>query len=127
MRDTTQLFRPVGLYELHLIRDSGYTAFPPRLPEQPIFYPVLNEEYAAQIAREWNMPDEKSGYLGVVTAFDVDSAYLSQYEEKVVGGTKHRELWIPADDLAEFNRHIVGNIRVVSAFYGEHYEGEQEW
>jgi hypothetical protein len=127
MTDTTQLFRPVGLYELRLIRDSGFTAFPPRLPEQPIFYPVMNEEYAAQIAREWNTPDEKSGYLGVVTAFDVDSAYLSQYEEKVVGGANHRELWVPAEDLAEFNRHIVGKIRVVSAFYGDQYEGEREW
>jgi hypothetical protein len=127
MPNTTQLFRPVGLYELRLIRDSGYTAFPPRLPEQPIFYPVLNQEYAAQIAREWNMPEEKSGYLGVVTTFDVESAYLSQYEEKVVGSASHRELWIPAEDLAEFNRHIVGKIRVMSAFYGERYEGEREW
>ena len=127
MSDTTQLFRPVGLYELQLIRDSSYTAFPPRLPEQPIFYPVLNEEYATQIAREWNMPDEKSGYLGVVTAFDVDSTYLSQYEEKVVGSTSHRELWVPAEDLAELNRHIIGRIRIVAAFYGESYEGEREW
>jgi hypothetical protein len=127
MSDTTQLFRPVGLYELRLIRDSSYTTFPPRLPEQPIFYPVLNEKYAAQIAREWNMPDEKSGYLGVVTAFDVDSAYLSQYEEKVVGAANHCELWIPAEELPEFNRRIVGKIRVVSAFYGDRYEDEREW
>ena len=31
------LYRPVGEQELALIRESGYTAFPPRLPEQPIF------------------------------------------------------------------------------------------
>ena len=48
------LYRPVGEQELALIRESGYTAFPPRLPEQPIFYPVLNEQYAVEIASKWN-------------------------------------------------------------------------
>jgi hypothetical protein len=43
------LYRPVGQKELDLIRELEYRAFPPRLPEQPIFYPVLNQEYAAQI------------------------------------------------------------------------------
>ena len=52
---------------MNLIRISGYREFPPRLPHQPIFYPVLNEEYATQIARDWNT---KSGSRrGFVTAF----------------------------------------------------------
>lgn len=122
-----QLFRPVGLYELRLIRDSGYTAFPPRLPEQPIFYPVLNQEYAEQIARDWNAQDERSGFMGAVTVFDVDAAYLAQFEAQIVGAAQHRELWVPAAKLDEFNRHIIGGIRVLSAFYGADYSGEREW
>jgi hypothetical protein len=122
-----QLFRPVGLHELRLIRESGYTAFPPRLPEQPIFYPVLNQEYAEQIARDWNTQDERSGFMGAVMAFDVDAAYLAQFEAQTVGAAQHRELWIPAERLDEFNRHILGGIRVLSAFYGAGYSGEREW
>jgi|HubBroStandDraft_6_1064221.scaffolds.fasta_scaffold43442_5 hypothetical protein len=48
--DTIVLFRPVDEKELALIRESGNRAFPPRLPEQPIFYPVVQEDYAVQIA-----------------------------------------------------------------------------
>ena len=48
------LYRPVGEAEMRLIAESGYTAFPPRLPEQPIFYPVLDEQYACDIAEKWN-------------------------------------------------------------------------
>jgi len=61
---TTILYRPVGRGELELIRASGFREFPPRLPEQPIFYPVLTEEYATQIARDWNTKDERSGFAG---------------------------------------------------------------
>jgi hypothetical protein len=62
--ETVTLFRPVGLKELDLIRQSDYRAFPPRLPSQPIFYPVLTEEYAVQIARDWNAKDPSAGYRG---------------------------------------------------------------
>jgi hypothetical protein len=61
----TTLFRPVGLHELALIWDSGMRQFPPRLPQQPIFYPVANTEYATQIARDWNTKD--SSFTGYVT------------------------------------------------------------
>ncbi len=71
---TTTLYRPVGPTELSLIRQSGNRAFPARLPDQPIFYPVLNLEYAKQIARDWN-----------------------------VGNRDHQEYWIPAEFLQEFN------------------------
>jgi hypothetical protein len=50
----TTLYRPVGRKELELIRASEFRFFPPRLASQPFFYPVLNEEYAVQIARDWN-------------------------------------------------------------------------
>jgi hypothetical protein len=119
------LYRPVGLFELRLIQATN--SFPPRLPEQPIFYPVLKYEYAEQIAREWNTKDKNSGYMGAVTAFEIDSVYIAQFEEHRVGGAIHRELWIPAERLDEFNQHIQGTIRVLAAFYGEHYSGEKEW
>src|SRR5215210_5533430 len=111
----TILYRPVGDDELRLIRESGFREFPPRLPEQPIFYPVLNEEYATQIARDWNAR-HNSEKIGYVTRFHVNSEYLKRYEIQTVGGSIHREYWIPAEDLAEFNRNIVGKIEVVAEF-----------
>lgn len=113
---TTTLYRPVGPEELELMRQADWKAFPPRLPEQPIFYPVTNEEYAIQIARDWNVRDSGSGY---VTRFDVGREFLSRYEIQQVGGQVHRELWIPADELDEFNRHIVGKITVIRTFVQE--------
>lgn len=110
---TTTLFRPVGPAELRLIELSGWTAFPPRLPDQPIFYPVTNEEYAIQIARDWNVPASGSGY---VTRFSVDSDFLARYPEQVVGGAIHSEHWVPAEDLEAFNQHIVGLIVVTHRF-----------
>lgn len=111
--ETTILYRPVGPKELALIAASGFREFPPRLPEQPIFYPVLNEEYARQIARDWNV--EASG-AGFVTRFAVQNEFLAKYPEQQVGSTIHKELWIPAEDLAEMNRNIVGVIEVITEF-----------
>ncbi len=115
MDETITLFRPTGRNELALIEASDFTAFPPRLPEQPIFYPVLNEEYATQIARDWNAKynEDKIGY---VTKFEVRKEFLDNYETKIVGGATHEEYWIPAENLEEFNRNIVGKIKVVSEF-----------
>jgi hypothetical protein len=59
--DTITLWRPAGPQELALVRASGWREWPPRLPEQPIFYPVLNEDYATRIARDWNVPHSGSG------------------------------------------------------------------
>src|SRR5215467_9399444 len=92
----TTLYRPVGQKELELIAAGGYRSFPPRLPDQPIFYPVLTLEYAEQIARDWNTRDERSGYVGYVLEFDVDTGYLAQFEIRKVGGAGHLEYWIPA-------------------------------
>jgi hypothetical protein len=63
---TRTLYRPAGQKELDLIGAADYRAFPPRLPDQPIFYPVLNRAYAEQIARDWNTRDERSGFVGYV-------------------------------------------------------------
>lgn len=115
------LYRPVGVRELELIYESGMKGFPPRLEWQPIFYPVLNQPYAEQIANEWNTRDEFSGYAGFVTAFDLPAEYLKQFEVQTVGDTMHAELWVPAEQMSEFNTNIIGPIRVVKAFYGPGY------
>jgi len=111
--ETTILYRPVGPKELELIAASGFRKFPPRLPEQPIFYPVLNEEYARQIARDWNVKASGSGF---VTRFAVRSEFLACYPVQKVGSSIHQELWIPAEDLAAMNRNIVGKIEVIAEF-----------
>lgn len=115
---TSTLYRPVGQAELDLIEASGWRRFPPRLPGQPIFYPVLNREYATQIARDWNTKDPASGYVGYVTCFEIDAGFVARYEERQVGGAIHRELWVPADELELFNDHIAGRIRVIAEFAG---------
>lgn len=113
MTDAVRLWRPVGPEELALIADSGMKAFPPRLPDQPIFYPVLSEDYAVKIARDWNVPRSGSGF---VTEFDVAAAYLQKHDVQTAGGNAHLEYWIPAEEIGEFNAAIVGTIRVTRSF-----------
>jgi hypothetical protein len=115
---TKTLYRPVGDAELQLIAASDWRTFPPRLPHQPIFYPVLTESYAVQIARDWNVRDEASGFIGHVTRFAIDAAFVARYVEHVVGASEHRELWVPAEELPAFNEHIVGQIELVATFTG---------
>ena len=110
------LYRPVGEAGLRLIAGSGYAAFPPRLPEQPIFYPVLSRRYAAEIARRWNTRDRQSGFRGYVTQFEVEDRFLERYPVQTVGRSYHQELWVPAEELDEFNRHILGPIQVIEIF-----------
>lgn len=96
MESTITLFRPVGANELKLIEQSDFKEFPPRLPEQPIFYPVCNEEYATQIARDWNAKYNKDK-IGYVTRFEVRKEFIDRYETKIDGGKAHEEYWIPAE------------------------------
>lgn len=111
--ETITLYRPAGPEELELIRASGLREFPPRLPELSIFYPVLTEEYAVKIARDWNV---RASGAGFVTCFEVRSAFLAAYEVRDAGGRDHQEYWILVDDLAAFNQAIVGPIEVIAAF-----------
>ena len=113
-QSTTVLYRPVGQKELDLIRESGFQSFPPRLFWQPIFYPVLNEEYAAKIARDWNVRQSGAGY---VTRFLVRRSFLDNYDVHQVGGQTILEYWIPAEDLAALNASIVGTIEVTAEFH----------
>ncbi|MBR1196172.1 ADP-ribosylation/crystallin J1 [Bradyrhizobium sp. AUGA SZCCT0240] len=112
-QDVVTLWRPVGPRELELIQESGMRAFPPRLPEQPIFYPVLSEEYAVKIARDWNVPASGSGY---VTRFEVRRNFLDNYRVQAAGGSAHLEYWIPAEEMIAFNEAIVGEIEVIAEF-----------
>lgn len=116
MPETTILYRPIGPAELRLIEESGWRRFPPRLPEQPIFYPVLQEDYAVRIARDWNVLETGAGY---VTRFSVATDYLNRFEVHTAGGRQFTEYWIPAEGLDEFNSQIVGTIEVVAEFHGE--------
>jgi hypothetical protein len=111
--ETVTLWRPVGPQELELIQTAAMRSFPPRLPEQPIFYPVLSEDYAIKIARDWNV---RASGAGFVTRFEVRKDFLKKYEVKEAGGRAHLEYWIPAGDLAAFNEAIVGLIEVVHEF-----------
>lgn len=110
---TITLFRPVGPKELALIEAADFRAFPPRLPEQPIFYPVLEESYAHQIARDWNVKESGAGF---VTRFAVRADFLARYDVQTVGSRIHREYWIPAEDLPHFNDAIVGRIDVIATY-----------
>src|ERR1700761_8819197 len=113
MNNTKMLFRPIGPKELELIRQTGMREFPPRLSDQPIFYPVLTEDYAVKIARDWNVPASGAGF---VTRFKVRRSFLSRYRVQTAGGKDLLEYWIPAEDLPEFNKNIVGLIEVVRRF-----------
>jgi hypothetical protein len=112
---TVVLFRPVGPEELALLKQSGFKRWPPRLPEQPIFYPVTNERYAEEIAERWNVRD--SSY-GAVTRFQVKAAFMSRYEIQQVGASHHTEWWVPAEELEALNSNIIGVIEVIREFRG---------
>lgn len=118
------LYRPVGSKELELIAQSDYRRFPPRLPTQPIFYPVLKFEYAETIARDWNTKVPASGFSGFVLRFEVDDAYGAQFPIQTVGSSQHQELWVPAEELEIFNQHIIGKITLEASFCGERFQGK---
>ena len=110
----TTLYRPVNKAELELIAGLDWKGFPPRLPEQPFFYPVMNEQYAREISEQWNVPAYGAGY---VVKWAMESEYLKKFRVENVGGKHHNELWIPAEELSVFNSHIVGNIELIAEFY----------
>jgi hypothetical protein len=116
--ETVTLYRPTGPAELRLVAESGWREWPPRLAEQPIFYPVLDEGYARKIAREWNATQARTGYRGYVTRFEVRGDFLAEREVQTVGASWAREYWIPADELTALNEAIVGSIEVIAEYRG---------
>ena len=115
------LYRPTGPNELALIVDSGMKRFPPRLFWQPIFYPVLNVEYASEIAARWNRGEEDSDDAGFVMAFEIPEKYFQQFQVQTVGLDHHQELWVPDHQLSEFNDQIVDGIRLERTFLGRNF------
>ena len=105
----TVLYRPIGAAEYALLVRNGFGRWPARLPHQPIFYPVTTEAYARQIARDWNVRDVASGFVG----------YVTRYPVHTVGSRAHQEYWIPAEHLDELNANVVGLIDVVAEFRPE--------
>jgi hypothetical protein len=80
---------------------------------------VLTEDYAIEIARDWNTRDAASGFAGYVTRFDVDAEFLTRYPIQTAGARRHQELWVPAAEMHEFNEPIVGTIEVIAEYHGE--------
>lgn len=111
--ETVTMYRPTGPKELDLVKDSGMKRWPPRLPGQPIFYPVTNEQYAREITEQWNVSELGEGF---VTRFSVKKTFVDKYEVQKVGGAIHTEWWIPAEDLEALNDNIVGRIEVVARY-----------
>lgn len=116
MEAVITMYRPTGPEELKLVEASGFKKWPPRLPEQPIFYPVTNEKYATEIATQWNVRDSKVGY---VTRFQVKKAFMDRYQIEQVGASHHTEWWVPAEELDELNENIVGLIEVIGEYSEE--------
>ncbi|WP_312389690.1 ADP-ribosylation/crystallin J1 [Chryseobacterium sp.] len=119
---TKTLYRPVGEKEMILIIENNFKIFPPRLEWQPIFYPVLDGDYASEIAEKWNTRDEAGNYLGFVTKFEVLEEVVNQYPSQNVGARNHNELWVPSEELETFNQAIVGNIEVTKVFMGKDFK-----
>ena len=117
-RETITRYRPTGAKGLEQVHESGSIAWPPRLPASLVLYPVLNEDYAIQIARDWNARDS-STYRGYVTRFQVRAAYFPRYEVITVGSHVDQEYWIPAGDLDGLNANIVSIIEVIREFPGQ--------
>ncbi len=115
------IWRPTGLNELKLIYESGMRAFPARLIDQPIFYPVTNQEYAVQIARNWNT--KSVGQSGYVLTFTVPDHFAARFEKRIVGASTHEELWVPAEMLPEFNSQIEYRIELIRAFFSPNFTG----
>lgn len=111
---TVTVFRPLGPDELRLVKQTGFTAWPPRRPEQPIFYPVTNEDYAIEITRRWNV---KQFGVGYVACFEVACRFMDEYQIHIVGAAHHAEWWIPAEDLEMLNRNIVGKIEIIGTYF----------
>jgi len=95
-------------------RGLGLARVAPTPARDADLYPVLNEDYAAKIARDWNVKHSGAGY---VTRFEVLRSFLDRYEVHQAGGKTILEYWIPAEDLAALNASIVGTIAVTAEYH----------
>lgn len=73
-------------------------------------------------SRSWNLVRWADSIVLLYRPVGVETA--RRYPVQIAGGSSDRELWVPAEELADFNRHIVGIISVVEAFTGERFVGQ---
>lgn len=111
-----KLWRPVGQNELAKIRATGMRAFPPRLPDQPLFYAVFGFDEAEEIARNRNSTRADHKFVGFVVCFELNDAYAVRFQPQQAGGKDLKELWVPASELTAFNDNIEGGIEIVAAY-----------
>jgi hypothetical protein len=52
---------------------------------------VRNLDDASQIARDWNTKDERSGYIGYVLKFAVETDFRARDPVRQMGDGTHRE------------------------------------
>jgi hypothetical protein len=67
------------------------------------------------------MGDPESEGVGFVTEFEIPEDYFRKFPIQTVGLVHHQELWVPAEDLEEFNGKIVNGIRVCKSFNGREF------
>ncbi|HWS36466.1 MAG TPA: ADP-ribosylation/crystallin J1 [Actinoplanes sp.] len=108
--ETTALWRPAGPRELDLIRASGWRRWPPVPLERLYFYPILSESFAVTGAQHWTSSDSGVRY---VLRIHVETDFVGRYSTRSFGGSAAPMLWVPAEDMDEFNAHVVGLIEVV--------------
>lgn len=119
-----ELYRPLNAEEYTQVEALEFQGFPPRTEEQPLFTALLSEEGASQIARHMRIEKEKESIVYVVS-FLVDDAYIRQFPVQHAGERNRRALWIPADEVAILNQHLIGNIRVLASYQIDRSNGDE--
>ncbi|NVO85483.1 ADP-ribosylation/crystallin J1 [Hymenobacter terrestris] len=103
---TVLLYRPVTQAELDWIAASDWLAFPLAQPEPLVFYLTPPESVTGLAGAD-------SSYL---LRFALFADYAAQLPVEQVGSREPDALLVPAEELAEFNRQLVGRIEVISIF-----------
>ena len=118
-----ELYRPLSAEEYRAVEEKGFTGFPPRSEEQPLFTALLSEEGATQIARHMRIAKTAENLIYVVS-FLVDDAYIRQFPIQHANERNRRALWIPADEVDILNQHLIGKIRLIASYQIDRSDGE---
>ena len=113
MSYSTCLYKSLTPAQFAGVIQSDWRELAAESPDQKMFYPKLNRQYAEMVARMLNLAHYNAAY---VVKFNVNALFLARYEIQTVAYDEHQEYKIPIEDLPLLNCHIVGIIEVVSAF-----------